>query len=350
MPKAPTARQGSNATAAGASAALPLMSLGSVSYQALLVFYRAETPVLLLSDFSGQRVSIGPPGSGVHSLALTLLATNGIVPGDTTEFRETEAQESAAAHLEGKLDALFLMGDSASSALLRKLLRTPGIQLLDFRQADAYTRRFPFLNKLEMPAGALDFGRNLPTNTVRLIAPTVELLARTDLHPALSDLLLEAAREIHGRSTVLQRRGEFPTPLEQEYPLSDDALRFYKTGKTFLYRNLPFWLASLVNRTLVVIVPTVVLLIPGLRLVPFLYRWRIKLRLYHWYRALLALERNLFVELSPEKITESLTRLEQIEKGVNAMKLPASFADQFYDLRGHINFVRLRLLDKARAT
>ena len=338
------------ATATTAPDTLPLMSLGSVSYQALLVFYRTETPVHLRSDFSGKRVSIGPPGSGVHSLALTLLATNGIVPGGPTTFVEHDPEESAAALLAGKLDALFLMGDSASSALMRKLLRTPGIQLLDFRQADAYTRRFPFLNKLEMPAGALDFGRNIPTNTVRLIAPTVELLARTDLHPALSDLLLEAAREIHGRTTVLQRRGEFPAPLEHEYPLSDDALRFYKTGKTFPYRNLPFWLASLVNRILVVLVPTIVLLIPGLRLIPFLYRWRIKLRLYHWYRARLALERNLFLELSPEKITESLTRLEEIEQGVNAMKLPASFADQFYDLRGHINFVRLRLREKARTT
>ena len=263
---------------------------------------------------------------------------------------EHDPTESAAALLAGKLDALFLMGDSASSALMRKRLRTPGIHLLDFRQADAYTRRFPFLTKLDMPAGALDFGRNLPTNTVRLIAPTVELLARTDLHPALSDLLLEAAREIHGHTTVLQRRGEFPAPLEHEYPLSDDALRFYKTGKTFLYRNLPFWLASLVNRILVVIVPAVVVLIPGLRPIPFLHRWRINLRIYHGYRALLALERHLFVELSPDKLAESLTRLEEIEHGVNGMQLPASFADQFYDLRGHINFVRLRLLAKARTT
>lgn len=240
------------------------------------------------------------------------------------------------------------MGDSAPSSLMRRLLRTPGIHLLDFRQADAYVRRFPFLNKLEMPAGALDFGKNLPTNTVRLIGPTVELLARPDLHPALSDLLLEAAREVHGHSTLLQRRGEFPAPLEHEYPISEDAARYYKSGKTFLYRNLPFWLASLINRILVVVVPIFVVLIPGLRLIPFLYQWRIKLRIYHWYRALLGLERNLYTELSPDKLADSLSRLEQIEKGVNGMKLPASFADQFYDLRGHINFVRLRLLERAR--
>lgn len=327
---------------------IELMSLGSVSYQTLLVFYRAEAPVNLLSDFAGKRLSIGPPGSGAHSLALTLLATNGIVPGGPTTFLTTDAEASATALLEGKLDVVFLMGDSAPSSLMRRLLRTPGIHLLDFRQADAYVRRFPFLNKLEMPAGALDFGKNLPANTVRLIGPTVELLARPDLHPALSDLLLEAAREVHGHSTLLQRRGEFPAPLEHEYPISEDAARYYKSGKTFLYRNLPFWLASLINRILVVVVPIFVVLIPGLRLIPFLYQWRIKLRIYHWYRALLGLERNLYTELSPDKLADSLSRLEQIEKGVNGMKLPASFADQFYDLRGHINFVRLRLLERAR--
>src|SRR6185436_15344370 len=120
--------------------------------------------------------------------------------------------------------------------------------------------------------GSIDFAKNLPAQPLSLLAPTAELIARPDLHPALSDLLIEAAREVHGRASLLQRAGEFPAPLEHEYPISDDAARYYKTGKGFWYRHFPFWVASLVDRTLVVLVPIVVLLIPALRLVPGLYR------------------------------------------------------------------------------
>jgi hypothetical protein len=201
------------------------------------------------------------------------------------------------------------------------------------------------LNKLELPKGSIDFGRNIPSQDVYLLAPTVELLARPDLHPALSDLLLEAAQEVHGGASLLKRKGEFPAPLEHDFPLSAEAGRYYKSGKSFLYRSLPFWLASLVNPILVAIVPVVVLLIPGMRAIPFVFRLRMKLRMYHWYRTLLALERDVIGSPSTTSREELLARLEQIEQGVNQMKVPASFADQFYALRGYIAFVRNQLLD-----
>jgi len=325
-----------------------LMSLGSIAYQPLLVFYRGTATVEMLSGFKGQRLAIGQAGSGAHSLALALLATNGIQPGGATKLEDLGAGEAAKALLAGNVDAVFLMGDAASAATLRQLLRNPDIHLMSFSQADAYTRKFRFLNKLELPKGSIDFGSNIPAHDVYLIGPTVELIARENLHPALSDLLLEAAREIHGNASLLQRRGEFPAPLENDIRISQDASRFYKSGKTFLYRHLPFWMASLVNRVLVVFVPAVVLLIPALRLIPAVFRLRVKLRLYRWYRALLLLEKDLLNH--PEGMRDELLRqLDNIEVAVNQMKVPASFADQFYGLRGHIDFVRERLMATAQA-
>lgn len=320
-----------------------LVSLGSIAYQPLLVFYRGTTTLDRLSELGGQRLSIGPQGSGTRSLVLVLLATNGIEPGGRTTLLDLESTEASAALLEGNIDAAFLMGDSASPSVMRKLLLAPDIHLLSFAQADGYARRIRYLNKLDLPQGSIDFGKNLPAHDVALIGPTVELIARAKLHPALSDLLLEAAREIHGKASLLQRKGEFPAPLEQDFRISNEAIRYYKSGKSFLYRHLPFWLAGLMNRILVVFVPAVVLLIPGLRIIPALYQWRIKLRLYRWYRALLLVERDLFAP-SPEQPEKLLERLDEIEASVNKMKVPASFADQFYGLRGHIGFVRDRLL------
>ncbi len=320
-----------------------LASLGSVSYQPLLIFYRSATPLDLLSQLNGKRLSIGPEGSGTRSLALVLLAANGIEPGGKTQLRDLEAEDAEKALLNGTVDAVFLMGDAASPQVMRTLLRTPGIRLFDFTQADGYTRRITYLNKLELPKGSIDFGKDIPRHDVHLIGPTVELIARADLHPALSDLLLEAAQEVHGGAGLLKRRAEFPAPIEHEFHISADATRYYKSGKSFTYRYLPFRMANLVNRVLVVFVPTVIVLLPTLRLIPALYRWRIRLRIYRWYRELLALERDMMVRAAPEKREALLGRVDQIEAEVNKMKVPASFADQFYVLRGHIIFVHERL-------
>lgn len=322
---------------------LTLYSLGSIAYQPLLIFYRSATPVNLLSDFAGKRLAVGAVGSGTRTLALTLLETNGIAPNGNTALLDLDADAAAQALLAGTVDAVFLMGDSASGQIMRTLLHTPGIQLYDFVQADAYTRRFSYLNKLTLPRGSIDFGKDEPARDVNLIGPTVELVARDKLHPALSDLLLEAARETNGNASLLQHKGEFPAPLENEFKISPDAARYYKSGKTFLYRSLPFWLASLVNRVLVAFVPMLLVLIPGLRLIPTAYKWRIQLRIYRRYRALLKVERESYGKLTTDKRTELRQRLDHIEQAVSGMKVPASFANQFYGLREHIGFVRERL-------
>jgi hypothetical protein len=254
-----------------------------------------------------------------------------------------DSDKAAEAILNGKVDAVFLMGDSVSTTLIRRLLHTPGIKLFDFTQADAYTRHIPYLNKTTLPKGSIDFGKGTPAHDVFLLAPTVELIARETLHPALTDLLLEAAREVHSGAGLLRRKGEFPAPIEQEIRISAEASRFYKSGKSFLYRYLPFRFASLVNRILVVFVPMIVLLLPTLRLIPAIYRWRFRSRFSRWYRALLMIEQDLIAQLTPEKRKALIERLDNIEEAVNGMKVPASFADQFYNLRGHITFVRTRL-------
>ena len=319
-----------------------LVSLGSLFYVPLVVFYRGEQPIERLSEFKGKRLAIGREGGGTHFLNILLLRANG-VDTTTSTLLDFSGAVAAQALLERKIDAALLMGDAATPEIMRKLVHTRGIHMMDFKQADAYSRRFRYLSKLELPMGSIDFAKNMPEQTMTLIAPTVELVARPDLHPALSDLLVEAARETHGRATLLQRAGEFPAPLEHEYPISGDAARYYKSGKGFWYRYLPFWLASLVDRTMVVLVPIVVVLIPGIKLVPALYRWRIRTRIYKRYGELMALEREMLNETTPEQRTALGKRLDEIEKRVNGSKMPLPFADQFYVLREHINFVRRRL-------
>jgi hypothetical protein len=320
----------------------PLMSLGSLFAQPLMVYYRHGETVERLSQLEGKRLAIGPRGSGTHALAQKLLKANEI-EGDSATLLEIGGEEAASALVAGTIDAAFLMGDSATPKIMRRLRDTPGVEMMNFRQAAGYVRRFPFLSRLQLPEGAMDLGRNHPPRPYELVGPTVELVARKDLHPALSDLLIGAARAVHGRAGLYRDAGQYPAPLERDFPISADAERYYKSGGQFLYKRLPFWLASLIDRMLVVVVPLLVLIVPVTRAAPSLYRWRVRSRIYRVYGALMAIEREMMARPTSDQRTLLEARLDEVEERVNDIKTPLSHADQLYVLREHVSMVRRRL-------
>jgi TRAP-type uncharacterized transport system substrate-binding protein len=319
-----------------------LASLGTVARQPLWLFVRGDRPPDRLAALAGQRVVVGPEGSGTRVLALRLLDANGIRPGGATALLDVDDERVGAALEKGEVDAAFLMGDSASPAVVRALLTRPGVHAVALSQLDAYLRRFQDLDRVVIPMGAFDFAKNIPEADLPVLASSVEVLARADLHPAISDLLLETMREVHGRANLLQHAGDFPAAREHEVPLSRDALRYYASGKRWLYRMLPFWAASLADRFLMVLVPILLLAVPALRLVPALYAWRIRARVTRVYASLLELERAVRDASAAEREV-LLARLDALERRADGLKLPAGYADQFYVLREHIGFVRRRL-------
>lgn len=321
-----------------------LVSLGSMFYQPLAIFYRAPRPMARLSQLWGKRIAIGKPGSGARAMARTLLAANNVLPVAPTVFLDDEGMAARDALLSGKADAIFLSGDSTPPAVMVAMLHARGVRLFDFTQADAYVRRFPYLHAIEIPAGAFDLGEDLPAHPITMLGPAVELIAHSNLHPALVDLLIEAAQEVQGGANVLHPAHLFPNSSTYRYPLDSEAARYYKSGdKSFTYRYLPFWLASLVDRILVVLVPVIVVLVPGLRYLPQLYGWRVNGRIHRHYTELMALERESLGPLSDERRAGLLDRLRALERSAIARKIPGSHAEQLYVLREHIGFVRRAL-------
>jgi hypothetical protein len=319
-----------------------LVSLGSMFYVPVVVFYRGSE-LTELGQLEGKRIAIGRQGSGTRVLALQLLAANDIEPGGSTTLVPSDGLQAATQLVAGEVDAAILSGDSATRGLMLRLLRVPGISVMNFDEASAYTRTFPFLDQIDLPPGVLDLKRRIPPETVHLISPTAELVARDTLHPAISDLLIEAAQEVHGTAGLLQHAGQFPNPVEHEYPISEDAQRYYRTGKGFLYRTLPFWLASIGDRTLVLLLPVAVLLLPAMRVIPALYRWRVRSRIYRYYGSLIAIERHALAGATDEERTQLLGQLDEIESALNHLRMPLAYADAFYVLREHVGFVRSRL-------
>ena len=330
-----------------AAARESLMSLGSVFYVPTVVFYRGKG-MTQLSELEGKKIAIGREGSGTRRLSLNLLEANGITPGGDTQLVPLDGMDAAKELVAGNVDAALLNGDSTTRGLMLRLLGIPGISVMDFEEASAYTRLFPYLDEIDLPPGVLDLRRKVPPQTLHLIGPTVEILARPNLHPAISDLLIEAAQEVHGMPGLLQNAGQFPSPIAREYPISEEATRYYKSGKSFLYRVLPFWVASMADRILVLLLPVAVLLIPALRLIPALYGWRVRSRIYRYYGSLIAIERGALNGATEEERKVFLAELDQIEESLNTLRMPLAHADAFYVLREHVGFVRTHLEEASR--
>jgi TRAP-type uncharacterized transport system substrate-binding protein len=317
-----------------------LVSLGSIYYEPLWVFYRGAE----VKDFDGLRghkIAIGPEASGTRALALQLLAVNAAVM-PPTELLPDDGKRANKLLLEGSIDALFLVGPP-ESPLVEELVSAPGIRLLSLARAEAYTRRFPALTKLTLPQGVFDFVKNLPAHDVTLISPTANLLALDTLHPALAYLLMRAASEIHGGAGLLNKAGDFPAPLNSEFPLSDEAKRYYKSGAPFLQRYLPYWAAVLVDRLWITLLPLLALSVPLGRALPAIYRWRVRSRIYRWYAKLKEVELEMDESIGADKLKDLLARLDQIERAVNGINTPLAYADNLYAFRQNVNLVRQRV-------
>jgi len=320
-----------------------LISLGSLFTEPIWLFYRDKKSLRHLRDLKGLRINVGPAGTGVPQVFGKILAANGIESKDLT-LRELENTPATVALLSGAVDGM-VFSSAADALLIQMLLQTPGIKLFDFSQAEAYTRRFPFLSGVVLPRGIVDFGRDIPARDYHLIAPTATLVAREDLHPALVDLFVQAASEIHGGAGWFQRHGEFPTASYTEIPVAATAEKFYRNGPPFLQRYMSFWLANFFERMWIVIVPLGALLLPLSRIVPPLYVWKVRSRIYRWYGQLRIVEQAL-EDVPPGRrddvFMQQLARLNDIEQRVNQLSIPLSFAEEAYRLRSHIHFVRKR--------
>ena len=329
--------QGGTASAAKTDT---LVSLASLYFEPLWVFSRTAPGPTDLRELKGRRLAIGPEGSGTRAVALTLLAANGITDA-TAKLLPSTGTEAVQALRVGTVDTVFMIAGPSSPAV-KEMLHTPGIELLGFPRADAYTKHFPFLNKLVLYAGALSLQENLPHKESLMLAPAATLVVSNDFHPALVDLVLATAAAIHGRRGLFEAAQQFPSPDYLEFPLMHEAERYHKSGPPFLARYLPFWAATLVDRVKVLILPLLVL-VPIVRLVPHVYRWRNRSKIINRYREVVDVDQALSANPSRADCTALLARMDQIEEDVRSLKVPLGYADAHYHLRMHADLVRRRV-------
>ncbi|BFO55040.1 TAXI family TRAP transporter solute-binding subunit [Acidovorax sacchari] len=324
-----------------------LESLGSLFVEPIWLFYRddaarrvsANGRLTSLAQLRGLRVNVGTPGSGVPTLMDTLLEANRVDPARVhrTQLGQTPATVD---FLAGRLDAL-VFASAPESLMVQMLLQTPGVRLMDFPQNEAYARRFPFLTPVTLPRGVVDLAGNVPSSDVRLVASTTSLLAREGTHPALLQLFAQSAQTLHGGAGWFNRARDFPNTRHSELPIAAEGERAINGSPPLLQRYLPFWIANLVERMWLVLGVLLAAMLPLSRIVPPLYQFRVRSRVFRWYGRLREIEDQFETGgLPPQELLAQLARLEaQVEK----VSVPLSYADELYALRHHIQIVRQKV-------
>lgn len=316
-----------------------LVSLGSVYYEPLWLFMPANNVVFKPADLLGKRIAIGAKGSGTRALAKIVLNNNGVTDNNTN-LVDTSSDQAASDLMAGRLDYVFLVS-SVEAPLVQKLLLESSVVPFDFERAKAYTRRYRFLSAVELPQGVIDFKRDIPATDVNLLSAAATLVANENIHPALVALLMQVFEEVHGEGGILEEPGQFPSQRYVDFPIDSSAKRYFEYGPPLLQRYLPFWAAVLVNQLKVFLIPIIALLIPFMRVLPILYRWRVRSRIYRWYRDL----REIEIQINSSSITteeqgELLIKLQKMHRNLMEESIPLSYHDELYHLRVHIELVR----------
>lgn len=323
-----------------------LASLGSLFVEPVWLFYRedaarkvtATATLTALTQLQGLRINMGTAGSGVPSLMNKLLESNRIDVA-TLQVSTLAQTPATVAFLGGELDAI-VFASAPESLMVQMLLQTPGVKLMNFAQSEAYSRRFAFLTPVRLPRGVVDLAGNVPPEDVRLVAPTTALITRNTTHPALLQLFAQAGNQIHGAAGWFKRAREYPNVENNELPIAKEAERAIKAEAPLLQRYLAFWVANLIERMWLVMGIIIAILLPLSRVIPPLYAFRVRSRIFKWYGQL----RNIEVRIDLEDHQALLDELNALESRAEKIAVPLSYTDELYALRSNINLVRKKLL------
>ncbi len=324
-----------------------LLSLCSLYREPLWIFYRGSETLDRLSQLTGRRVAIGPEGSGTRAIARQLLQANSI-DEEQADFVPKSGNDAAEALERGEIDVAFFVA-AIDASYIQRLMQDPTIRLAELANTEAYLKRFRHLSTVTIHAGLIDLKRNIPTKDIVLLSPAATLVAHKSLHPALIALLLKAASRVHRHGDLLSNPNEFPSTAFIDLPLSDNAENFFRHGPPVLQRILPFWLASLVDRMKLMIIPLIVLLMPLIRATPPLVRWRTRRKIYLWYVALRQIDQRAIVGMSSVEAQRSLDALTSLEQQIANLGVPLSYMEEYYNLRLHLNLVRTRVESMLRS-
>jgi TRAP transporter TAXI family solute receptor len=341
-----------------------VQAIASLYYEPVWMFVR-EQRTNELFKFDGRRIAAGLEGSGTLDLTRLWMAANGLT--DRVTLVPIGGRAAADALRKGEVDvAAFVL--SPDAALVKELLGDAAhVRPLNFDRAEAYARHYRYLSRVDLPRGAIDLARDLPPQDVQLVAAAANLVCRADLHPAIVPLAARAARLAHERGDLLAEPNLFPSTKYIEWPLHPAARTYFESGPPFLQKYLPFWVAALLDRLKYLLLPLITLALPLMRVAPPLYVWRVRSRIYRWYRIVQELDHHIARRAAGgsggsddddeaddkgagvDDLARDRAVLRVLDRELSVRSpVPLSYMQEFYNLRVHVDLLRRRLEGQQR--
>ncbi len=317
-----------------------LMSLGRISFQPIWLFYRGTETLDRLAQLKGKRIAVGIERGGLRVVANQILGASGVNP-DSATLLPLIGPAAIKALKDGEVDVIFTILEP----VVQSLLRDPTVRLMSLTQAEALTRVFPYLARLVLPQGVIDFERNIPASDVSLIATTVAVVVRNDLHPELVYLLAQTLSEEHSAAGIFQRAGDFPTQTDPEFVVAEEAREFYRNGPSFLQRYLPFWMITFAKRMIAVLLTAIAIITPLITFGSKLFDWLVRDCIRYVSRRLRVVETSLQTELTAPQVAALKADLENFERAANILGVgsPMRSSELLFDLKNQVGLMREHL-------
>jgi len=319
-----------------------LVSLGSIQYAPIWIFYRGDT--IQTTDpfeyFSNKKIAIGPAGNITNKIFRNLYQLNQQSAPSAESIVELPFAQAADLLLAGKVDAAFIVDDFRSETI-QKLLADRSIKVLNFPLADAYIKKRPFLQKLVIPRGSIHLDSIYPSEDITILASTTLLLVEKDMHPAMQWAYLLAAQAFGRRSDAFFAKADFfPKNLDQSYPLSPIASRFYANGTPEVFSYLPLWLASLIENIWAYVLAFVVIVYPAYRMIVAARLFPSEHLMNEMFIHLRELDEAILAVVSKDELPAIFETLNEYEKEIHTTWLFGKNARFYFNLKNALNAVK----------
>lgn len=314
-------------------------AIASTNYEPLWIFYKNEGYEMdYIIQLISKKISLGEKGSGTFDLASKILNDNKI-NNTNSKLLNYSTKDAKDKLLKGEIDAMFVVV-SPDSPIIKELLNDPNISLFSFKRSKAYSRKYTFLESLNLYEGTLDLYKNLPSEDINLLSTTASLVIRNDFSEELTRLVLKSIKEVHNTKGLFQKENQFPNAHNITMPINEEAQRYHENGDTWLEKIFPYWIASNLDRLKILLIPLITLSIPLLKGAFPLYRWSIRSKIYRWYNELQDFDLSLEKLSSKEELKQRLDELEKLKREIKEeTKVPLSYMGEYYDLIMHVELI-----------
>lgn len=321
---------------------LSIEAIGAIFFEPMVFLARSELTIPGNPAFwRNLRINGGRPGSGTAAAFVDFQTAIGLDP-TANEIFELGYDDAVSALVADQIDVAVFVAP-IDAPYLQRAYGHPDIQFVSLEHSDAIARRLAYATTVTVPTGAVSLLPVIPPVPQSILALEARLAVAPDLHPALVNRLTMAAKTLHASRDIITDPDAFPSIDGTDLPINNAARQLIMEGPSTWHDWLPYWMAAQVNRTLLLLLPILFIVVPMLRALPGIYAYIMGWKVWQHYPDIRAIEDELDESPSREDLERMDAKLVELDDRLSKVRLPAAYRQAAYHARMHVELVRKRI-------